>query len=266
MKPVDYNNPEALGNFGLWPAPPRRPMYRRRGPIAAALATVVVSVVVLAGVSLAHHIDVIRACKTVTVESFSDGVGTVIAQTGDVFAVGQTIQPGNPGTLTKPAQPNQGGSVTVTWTTDHGSDTATWGEEADCIPVTIPTTPTTPPPTQPPTTPPTNPPTTPSTAPPTTPPTAPPTTPSTAPPTTPTTGNPCDHKTPEDTLPPQCFPTTTAPATTVPPTAPPTTVFVCAQGFIAVTDDQGTVHCTPTLIPSVTQTAVPTAATPAFTG
>jgi hypothetical protein len=264
-------NPDgSLGNFGRWPDPPRRPVHRRPGPIVAAIALVVASVAVLAGLASAHHIDVERACNSVTVESFSDGTMSVLAQTGGVFAVGQTAPPGNPGLLVKPAEPNQSGSVTVTWTTDHSQQTVTWGEEADCTPVTIPTTapPTTAPPTTAPPT--TAPPTTapPTTAPPTT---APPTTapPTTGPPTTPTTGNPCDHKTPEDTLPPQCFPPTTPVTPTTKPTPTTKVVVVCGPGLITTTDDKGNVLC---LVPPTSQTApapVPPAAVPAapsFTG
>lgn len=258
----DTNNPEAFGNFGRWPTPPRRPLHRRRGPVAAALAVVASSIVVLAGLASAHHIDVTRTCTSVTVESFSDGTMSVLAQTGGVFTVGQTAPPGNPGLLTKPATPDQAGSVTVTWTTDSSHQTVTWGEAVDCTTTAPPTT--APPTTAPPTT---APPTTapPTTAPPTT---APPTTapPTTGPPTTPTSLDDCAH-TPEGPIPPECLPPTiptTVPATTTPPPAP--TVPVCAPGDVPVTDDQGSVHCTPTLIPPASQVAPPVAATPSFTG
>jgi hypothetical protein len=234
----DPNNPEAFGNFGRWPAPPRRPLHRRRGPVAAALAVVAASIVVLAGLASAHHIDVVRTCNSVTVESFSDGTMSVLAQTGGVFTIGQTAPAGNPGLLTKPATPDQAGSVTVTWTTDSSHQTVTWGAAVDCTPVTTTAPPTTAPPT---------------TAPPTT---APPTT---GPPTTPTTMGDCAH-TPEGPTPPECLP----PTIPTPPPAP--TVPVCAPGDVPVTDDQGSVHCTPTLIPPASQVAPPVAATPSFTG
>lgn len=258
-------NPDGtLGNFGRWPDPPRRPVHRRRGPIAAAVALVAASVVVLAGLASAHHIDVTRACNSVTVESFSDGTMSVVAQTGGVFTVGQTAPPGNPGLLTKPATPDQSGSVTVTWTTDSSHQTVTWGEAVDCTPVTTTAPPTTAPPTTAP----------PTTAPPTT---APPTTapPTTAPPTTapPTTVDEC-AKTPEGPIPPECLPPTiptTVPAPTVPPPPPSTTV--CAPDEVQVADTAGGVHCTPSLIPPVSVTAPPAidhdvaiTATPAFTG
>jgi hypothetical protein len=302
--PDPHRNPDgSFGNFGRWPDPPRRPLLRRRGPIAAVLSALVavLGIVALPGLGLAHHIDITRTCSSVTVESFSDGTMSILAQTGGVFAVGQTAPPGNPGLLTKPALPDQAGSVTVTWTTDSSHETVSWGVAVDCLPVTTTTTAPSTTTTAPETTTTTAPETTTTTAPETTTTTAPETTTTTAPttttseatttttapsttttapsttttapstttttaPSTTTTGNPCDHRTPEETLPPQCFPTTTAPTTTKPPS---TTVAVCAEGLIPVTDVQGNVHCTPTLIPPASLTSQPAAAasaTPSFTG
>jgi hypothetical protein len=253
-------NPDgSLGNFGRWPDPPRK---RRHWPLVTLLLTLAAAlgIVALPALAGAHHIDIVRDCDSVTIQSFSDGTMSILDQTGGVFAVGQTAPPGNPGLLTKTALPTQAGSVTVTWTTDSSHATESWTADAHCTATTVPTT-APPPTTEPPTTAP------PTTAPPTT---APPTTapPTTAPPTTapPTTRpSPCDHKTPEDTLPAECFP----PTTPVPTTVTVTTTVPCAEGFILITDANGNVHCTPTLIPpaSVTSTpAVATSAQPKFTG
>jgi hypothetical protein len=205
----------------------------------------------------AHHIDVERTCSSVTIKSFSDGTGSVIAQTGGVFAVGDTVAPGNPGTLTKPALPDQVGSVTVTWTTDAGHETEAWGEAVDCVPVTTTTTaaPTTTTTEAPTTTSTTQAPTTTTTAEPTTTTTQQVTTTTTAPSTTSTTTNPCDHKTPEDTLPAGCLPTTTV---IIPPTD-----TVCTP--VGNGNQCGSMTMTPPT-PQGTAPATPTAANPRFTG